>query len=93
MTFNDVLGLLHNVQGSGTKRTARCPAHEDKQNSLSIAQGDKGIIIHCHAGCDTERIVKAMGLSMSDLFYEQKKPPTEGSGKREIEKTYDYEPY
>jgi hypothetical protein len=31
---------------------ARCPAHDDRVSSLAIAQGDKGAIVHCHAGLD-----------------------------------------
>ena len=49
--------------------TARCPGHEDRHASLSLSQGDDGrALLHCHAGCETEQIVVALGLSMADLF-------------------------
>ena len=90
MTISEILSSLKNVNGSGDQYTALCPAHDDKQNSLSIGMGDKGIVLHCHAGCSTENIIQAMGLTINDLFYEQRNPSMNSSGKREIEAVYDY---
>lgn len=57
--------------------TARCPAHEDKEASLSISNGDDGrVLLKCFAGCTAEEIVKSLGLKMKDLF-----PPRGGGGK------------
>ena len=48
---------------------ARCRAHDDVQASLSISEGEDGrALLHCHAGCKPEAIVKAIGLTMRDLF-------------------------
>lgn len=47
---------------------ARCPAHEDRHASLSVAQGDKGAVAHCHAGCTIEQIARAVGLGVTELF-------------------------
>lgn len=48
---------------------ARCPAHDDRQPSLSISEGADGrVLLHCHAGCSTESICQSLGLSVSDLF-------------------------
>lgn len=69
---------------------ACCPAHEDSNPSLSIrlSEDDK-ILLHCHAGCETEDIVKALGIRMSDLF--PKKGNNETSGvKKKIIATYPY---
>ena len=60
-------------KGSGAAWTARCPAHQDGNNSLSIGIGDKGIVIKCHTGCDTADVVKALGLELRDLFADDKK--------------------
>lgn len=47
----------------------QCPAHDDRTPSLSISVGSDGrALIRCHAGCDTERVVEALGLSVRDLF-------------------------
>jgi len=41
----------------GRKRTARSPAHDDHEQSLSIRIGKNGkVLVHCHAGCEQHRI-------------------------------------
>ena len=57
--------------GSRTEWSARCPAHDDTVNSLSVGRGRSGaLVVKCHApaGCTTEAIVKALGVSLSDLY-------------------------
>ncbi len=40
---------------------ARCPAHEDREPSLSIADGDDGkVLVRCHAGCEQHRVIAAL---------------------------------
>lgn len=71
MTFRDFLGRLEGVRGGGDQYTARCPAHGDQHNSLSVSVGKNGqVLLHCHAGCEPQEIVEAMGLTMKDLFTE-----------------------
>lgn len=61
-----------NVIPSGDKATAQCPAHDDNHASLSISRrrDGKGVVVHCHADCQTADIVAALGWSMRDLFDE-----------------------
>lgn len=46
--------------------TACCPAHDDKNPSLSIRNANGGkVLVRCHAGCDQERVIavlRARGL-------------------------------
>lgn len=64
-----LLERLPNVKRSGAGWAARCPAHDDKAPSLSIAEGDNGgAVVNCHAGCAPEAIVAAVGLTLADLF-------------------------
>ena len=50
---------------------ARCPAHDDRSPSLSIATGDDGkVLLHCFAGCGAVDVVEAVGLELSSLFPE-----------------------
>lgn len=67
-----VLDHLENVRAAGAgKWMARCPVHDDRQNSLSIATGDDGrALVRCFAACDTGQIVAALGLTLADLFPE-----------------------
>jgi hypothetical protein len=51
------------------KWIARCPAHEDRNPSLSIREMDDGrVLINCFAGCGAVDVLAAIGLQMSDLF-------------------------
>jgi hypothetical protein len=48
---------------------ALCPAHEDREPSLSVTEvGDGRALLKCFAGCATEDIVAELGLEMKDLF-------------------------
>lgn len=52
--------------------TAACPAHEDKNPSLSVRQGDDGrVLLNCHAGCEADAVVRALGMTLADLFTER----------------------
>src|SRR5215203_4753504 len=56
-------------QGPVHKFTAKCPAHDDRSPSLSVREGaDRRTLLYCHAGCETDAIVTALGLSWADLF-------------------------
>src|SRR5260370_6596665 len=60
---------LDGAKQNGTGWTARCPAHDDSHASLAVAAGDDGrVLIKCHAGCNLDAIVRALGLSTRDLF-------------------------
>lgn len=64
-----VLALLEGVRPGGGGWSARCPAHDDKNPSLSVAEGDDGrVLLHCHAGCDAEAICAAIGLNLGGLY-------------------------
>lgn len=63
-----VLNELEVTGGGEGQWRAHCPAHDDQSPSLSVAQGDDGCcLIRCHAGCETEEVVAAIGLTMADL--------------------------
>ena len=41
--------------------TACCPAHDDRNPSLSLSDGDDGrILVHCHAGCEQDVVIAAL---------------------------------
>jgi hypothetical protein len=69
-----LLARVPSAKKVGKGWSARCPAHNDRRASLSIAEGDDGtVLVKCHAGCDTAVIVAAVGLKLADLF-----PPQSG---------------
>ncbi len=79
----------HAPQQRGDGYMAHCPAHDDHNASLSVAQGDDGrVLVNCFAGCTFADIAKAIGLKESDFF-----PPKRPNGRgprRRIVATYDY---
>lgn len=67
-----VLSRVPNHRRSGKGYKACCPAHEDRNPSLSISVGDDGrVLLKCFAGCRAETIVNALGLAMTDLFLDR----------------------
>ena len=73
--------------GNGSRLAARCPAHEDSRASLSVTEASDGkLLVHCHAGCKSEDICAALGLTLADLF-----PGTpKGNGGKVVAASYDY---
>ena len=65
-----LLSRLDRVKSFGAgKWRARCPAHgSNKNSSLSIADRDGRVLLHCFAGCSTEAVLAALGLTLRDLF-------------------------
>jgi hypothetical protein len=54
----------------------QCPAHDDRNPSLSVSAGADGrVLLHCHAGCAVEDVLSALGLTLADLM-----PASESSG-------------
>lgn len=48
---------------------ARCPAHNDRNPSLSIRELDDGrVLIHCFAGCSVHEILSVLNLTFNDLY-------------------------
>jgi hypothetical protein len=63
--------LRLDAKRSGEGWLAKCPAHDDRQPSLSISEGRDGrVLLHCHAGCALDEILSAAGLTKRDLFPE-----------------------
>lgn len=74
-TTQHILAKLKKTRQVGSNRwMARCPAHPDKNPSLSIRETPDGrVLLYCFAGCTTEAVLAALGLSFNDLFPERQK--------------------
>jgi hypothetical protein len=44
------------------KWLARCPVHDDRTPSLSIRDAGGKVLVHCHAGCEPERVIAILRL-------------------------------
>lgn len=84
-----VLPKLRKVRKSGHGFSALCPAHGDRNNSLSVEAGEKvAVIIKCHLGCNIEDICNAAGIDRALIG----RPQTDGEEWRRIDANqyYDY---
>ncbi len=93
MQAETLLRRLDGVREMGQgKWQARCPAHNDNRASLSIGAGDNGgVILKCHANCETTAIVDALGLKMSDLMAERNgNGHVAGNGHAQPETVFEY---
>jgi DNA polymerase I len=85
-----VLDCLGGVEERNGYFAALCPAHIDHNPSLHIKEigenDNRKVLLTCHAGCDTEKVLKGAGLKWEDLFVKNGAYP---SG-RSIVAAYDY---
>jgi hypothetical protein len=58
-TIDIVAGLKGRWHGSYAMCV--CPAHADRTPSLSVRQGERGILVHCFAGCRSEDVLREIG--------------------------------
>ena len=96
MTHDEVLTHFQVKKRQQDKAQCKCPAHDDRQASLSVTNGRDSVLIHCHAGCDIDNVLSAAGLKKSDLFYQEKRTGSswqayiESREKKRIEAVYNY---
>jgi len=78
MMFDEILERFQ-AKRVGAGYMAQCPAHEDRNPSLSIVEKAGRILLKCQAGCETREVLGSAGLTFEDLREEPK-----------LVKTYDY---
>lgn len=67
-----VLDRLMGVRKVGDRYIARCPAHQDRRPSLTVRElADGRVLMHCFAGCETEAVLSAIGLTFRDIMPER----------------------
>ena len=82
----DLVGTLGG-RWHGLAAICRCPAHSDRTPSLSLRQGDRGIIVHCFAGCDPADVLRALHTIRPTRRFE---PPAAGvRGEANIARLWD----
>jgi hypothetical protein len=73
----DLVGTLGGTW-SGHSAMCRCPAHIDASPSLSLRQGDHGILVTCFAGCDREDVLRELGRIRPGQHFPQPATSTAG---------------
>lgn len=62
-----LLARLDGVTKQGPGWRARCPAHKGQGRTLSIAESDDRVLIHCFAGCKPFEVLTAVGMTFADV--------------------------
>lgn len=69
MKTEEILAKLNGMAATGAECwSARCPAHDDRNASLSIKHDGDKTLIYCHAGCSTDEVCQALGITLADLY-------------------------
>ena len=94
--MSELLSRLDGVIDIGHgKYKAKCPAHDDRTPSLNIKICDDGTtLVYCHAGCESEDVLHAVGLTFAALFtstYDQHTKPQKWLNARDALATLDHE--
>ena len=60
-TAETIARSLGGARRIATGWSCRCPAHDDRHPSLSVADAADGrVLVHCHAGCDQHAVIDAL---------------------------------
>ena len=87
----DILPKLNKVKTNNNGWIACCPAHDDKNRSLAIAEKNDKILFKCFAGCSYEQIVQALGLNERERTIKLKFGTGNKKEQTKIVATYNYE--
>ena len=94
--LNDIANNFRVVKRQTGKLQCKCPAHNDKQASLTISLGNKCVLFYCHAGCELNDILSAAGIEKKNTYYDNEpkqanwKAYVEAREKKRIEAVYNY---
>ena len=78
LNIQDILTIIANKTNCRPKKYGNgyrtcCPAHEDRNPSLSISEGSDGkILMYCFVGCEIRDICSSIGIHVRDLFPKKK---------------------
>lgn len=95
MELEQVVERFGGGKRAGAGYKVRCPAHEDKEASLSISLGRNGrILLKCHAGCTWDDIIRVSPIDARELAPEDGPGRGRGTGNpwtdSKIVEVYDY---
>ncbi|ADW21638.1 toprim domain-containing protein [Thermus scotoductus] len=73
-TLQHILAATRAQPAGQSSWQGHCPAHDDRNPSLSISLKEGRILLHCHAGCAPEAVLEAVGLTWRDLYAREARP-------------------
>jgi len=97
MQAEQLANLFERSSREGKAWRARCPVHKSTGLTLAIYADDDRCNVHCFAGCKSDDILKAVGLTWKDTLYEDKTlSPAEKRAwaqKKRIDEAYRWEKF
>ena len=75
MTYPQLLTRFTHLKPHSSGHFARCPAHDDNRQSLSLTVKGTKKLLYCHAGCPTADVLRAVNLTWADLFDDADRAP------------------
>ncbi len=90
MTLAEIVSRFQGAKRTGHGYMALCPAHGDKNPSLSISEKSGKILLCCHAGCEVADILSSVGLDLKDLFTDSQPESKPGRQPRTVVCEYSY---
>ncbi len=48
------------ARNGSNKYQLHCPAHNDQTPSLALTESKENLLLHCHAGCEQEKVISAL---------------------------------
>lgn len=76
------------VQHANGRIMAQCPAHDDRNPSLSIKAVEGQALLYCFAGCRTPDVLATLGMTEADL-YDEKSATYRYEDGRTVRRRYD----
>jgi putative DNA primase/helicase len=61
MIAADIARALGGASRSGGWWRCRCPIHASSGPTLALRDGERGLVVHCHAGCNRAEILAELG--------------------------------
>ena len=75
LVWKELISRLNQAKESVPgKATALCPAHNDKNPSLSVTLKEQKILLKCHVGCSFSAIVSALNMNPNQFNAKNPKP-------------------
>ena len=74
MQAEELAQMFDKPHREGRLWRARCPVHKSKGLTLAIYADAERCSVRCFAGCESDDILKAVGLTFKDCFYRKLSP-------------------
>ena len=74
MTTEALARMFDRPRREGKAWRARCPVHKGKSLTLAIYADDERSTVHCFAGCESDDVLAAVGLTWKDTLFAKRDP-------------------